>query len=136
MSVPPSFTLFNQLPLEIQDHIWRYAATPTGVLEFYDLLLDLFGADTTWTPEKIFFFYTAESRISWEAKPSCRDSAPEIAAARDDLMATCKASRLVALKAWRKDLARIEYRQRRVDLERHFVVGRAKVLGVLDEFME
>lgn len=111
-----SFHPFGELPIDLQEHIRRYAATPLDVLELND---KLFSCPALTKPQVVnisllFFRDSAPcpaprymSRLydcDWSHKHDNDYNANEIYIARAALRQVCRLSREITLKAWRCDV--------------------------------
>lgn len=102
----PAFPHFGKLPTEIQMQIWRYAATPYGMVLYPE---DSYFLEMSWQLSNSTIRYHLFSLYTRMYIQDYRPGNPEyyVAVARLGLMSTCRCARQIALEAWRKDIETI-----------------------------
>ena len=112
----PVFHFFEQLPQELQMHIWKYAATPETKLELNDYILRHIGRNRssrtveTSSYHARFLKHTSATLLHRGIifkMPESGSHANITATARTSLLGTCRLARQIVLETWKTDIQRI-----------------------------
>ena len=102
----PTFTLFGQLPIELQIQIWDHACSVPG--EFLSQILRPYVSgcrEGAWCYfSRLIFNLTRIAAISSHIDDM--NLFRDICLARKPLLETCRMSRLIALQSWKEDVNR------------------------------